>query len=165
MIDDLDRLTAGVRVLDPSDYYRYLELNCPVLDCPERRLLVAVLKDAVHTLQWIRPEKIQHRDTVRWFKSRSRESPFSFFYICDVLNISPTWILRKLQLSTDRSEEWQKERGSGMMTVSTSELLKGMRRKAPKEKRPRKKRMNFSKLLKEREKNRQSEQIPTSIES
>lgn len=71
---------------------------------PERRLLLAVLEDALITL-------LQHRgrdalasrrlvtETEKWIASDRRQSPFEFAGLCDVLGVDPSYVrglLRRL---------------------------------------------------------------------
>jgi|ERR1044072_4387539 hypothetical protein len=87
----------AVRIGDRSDTYRFLAIHETVPDSPERRLLMAVMKDAIHTLEWYSPKRKEYLETVRWFKSTSRSSPFSFLCICDMFNLHPDVILRKIR--------------------------------------------------------------------
>ncbi|MGH7893416.1 MAG: hypothetical protein ACREQL_02050 [Candidatus Binatia bacterium] len=65
----------------------------------ERRLMVAVLEDAVRTLLAarrlsIRPKWI--RSEYEWIKSTDQRDPFAFESICDVLGIDPGAVRRRV---------------------------------------------------------------------
>lgn len=69
----------------------------------ERRLLWAVLLDAVHSYWHNRPRssngrgrRAWHREC-RWFQSSDRSSPFCFESICDALGLEPDYVRRLLR--------------------------------------------------------------------
>jgi hypothetical protein len=68
---------------------------------PERRLMLAVLEDAidVYLADFGAPRGIRRarfNDAARWFQSNDTEWPFSFVCICDALDIDPAVIRRLL---------------------------------------------------------------------
>ncbi len=78
---------------------------------PERRLVIAILEDAVECFQkqlWARHHKGRQlfEDAQSWILSEDREWPFSFENICELLDINATYLRRGLlawkerQLST-----------------------------------------------------------------
>jgi hypothetical protein len=74
----------------------------------ERRLLWAVLLDAVHCYRHNRPSSASvsmrrawHREC-RWFQSNDRSSPFTFESICDALGLDPDYVRRLVRSTDDR---------------------------------------------------------------
>jgi len=65
----------------------------------ERRLMLAVLEDAIRTFLLARragvPRKRLLRD-LEWLESTSSAEPFAFETICDVLGIDASWLRRRL---------------------------------------------------------------------
>lgn len=65
---------------------------------PERQLMVAVLEDALHLYckfaRW--PQHRRFRETARWFASTDRSWLFSFERICEVLDLDPRCVRRRL---------------------------------------------------------------------
>jgi hypothetical protein len=75
---------------------------------PERKLLVAVLEDAVHA--YLHPlarkgreggtrltaEKVR-ADASAWLFGPSDERPFSFAHVCQELELAPAWVRRPLR--------------------------------------------------------------------
>jgi hypothetical protein len=60
----------------------------------ERRLVFAVLEDAVRTYLRLRDsrrraDRIEFAEVARWFEARTGAVPFSFEYVCEVLEINP----------------------------------------------------------------------------
>lgn len=66
-------------------------------DSPERRLLAAVLEDAVHMFQQLhgaqrfRGRRL-FREVENWFASERTDHLFTFVRICDVLGLDAGWI-------------------------------------------------------------------------
>jgi len=74
---------------------------------PERRLVAAVLEDAVECYQKhlrARDEKTRQLflDAEEWICSDDRSWPFSFENVCDLLQINPTYLRRGLFAWKDR---------------------------------------------------------------
>jgi hypothetical protein len=68
---------------------------------PERRLMLAVLEDAIDgyvanggAVRGIR--RVRFEEAARWFRANDTEWPFSFVCICDALGIDPAVIRRML---------------------------------------------------------------------
>src|SRR5262245_6776002 len=64
---------------------------------PERRLMAAVLEDAIRSFcQYARAPRARQqrlfRETAGWFASDDLSWPFSFENICDALALDPHWI-------------------------------------------------------------------------
>jgi hypothetical protein len=65
----------------------------------ERRLMLAVLEDAIRTLLLARRTAIPRKRLLRelaWLESTSHAEPFAFESICDVLGIDPGWLRGRL---------------------------------------------------------------------
>jgi hypothetical protein len=69
---------------------------------PEKRLLLAVLAEAVTTLRHSagarnRAGKRRFAETAAWFASDATDSPFTFASICDTLGLDVTYLRSGLQ--------------------------------------------------------------------
>jgi hypothetical protein len=68
----------------------------------ERRLMAAVLEDAVRTV--LRPARTatarRVREELRWFASTDRRNPFAFERVCEALGIDPSYLRRRLVAGT-----------------------------------------------------------------
>jgi hypothetical protein len=65
----------------------------------ERRLMLAVLEDAIRTLLLARRTAIPRKRLLRdleWVESTSQTEPFAFETICDVLGIDPGYLRGRL---------------------------------------------------------------------
>jgi hypothetical protein len=88
----------------------------PVAD-RERRLLWAVLLDAVHCYRRNRPTARSVRvrrawlRECRWFQSDDRSSPFCFVSICDALGLDASYVRRLLGSSEHRWRKRVQRRG------------------------------------------------------
>jgi hypothetical protein len=76
---------------------------------PERRLLAAILGDAIdcymrYCFAKSRREKKMHQETEEWFFG-SDEGVFSFENVCEILKLSPGYIRRGLLLYKQRSPQ------------------------------------------------------------
>jgi len=65
-------------------------------DTPERRLLAAVLEDAVRTYQQLSTARDFRgrrlfREVEEWFASERADDPFAFVRICEVLGLDRIW--------------------------------------------------------------------------
>ena len=73
------------------------QASLPPPDSPERRLLAAVLEDAVRTFQKLsrardfRGRRL-FREVEEWFASEYGDSPFAFVRICEVLGLDGAWL-------------------------------------------------------------------------
>jgi hypothetical protein len=89
----------------PSQYFAILKRKGA--HEPERRLVVAVLEDAVECFQkHIRAQDEKARqlfiDAEEWICSEDRSWPFSFENVCDLLQINPQYLRRGLIAWRDR---------------------------------------------------------------
>ena len=83
----------------PSQYYAALRRRSA--QEPERRLVIALLQDAVDCFQkhlWARDRKARqlYLDAEAWICSGDRSWPFSFDNVCDLLQIDPEYLRRGL---------------------------------------------------------------------
>jgi hypothetical protein len=65
----------------------------------ERRLMLAVLEDAVRNVALARNARISSkraRQELAWVTSVDRTDPFAFESICDALGIDPSWLRARL---------------------------------------------------------------------
>jgi hypothetical protein len=65
----------------------------------ERRLMLAVLEDAMRTLlgtRHARPNAACVRQELAWFTSRDRSDPFTFERICEALVIDADWLRKRV---------------------------------------------------------------------
>lgn len=88
----------------PSQYFAVLRRKGA--HEPERRLVVAVLEDAVDCFQKhlrARDNKARElfRDAEEWICSQDRSWPFSFENVCDLLQINPEYLRRGLMAWRD----------------------------------------------------------------
>lgn len=63
-----------------------------VADMPEKRLMLAVLLDAI--IQLRRPGSTGAIEATKWIRDDDPESPFSFLAVCEVLAIDPVYLSR-----------------------------------------------------------------------
>jgi hypothetical protein len=66
---------------------------------PERRLMLAVLEDAIRTLLLAKRTAVPRKRLLReldWLTSTSQSEPFAFESICDVLGIDPDYLRGRL---------------------------------------------------------------------
>ena len=73
------------------------QVSLPLPDTPERRLLAAVLEDAVRTYQRLSSARDFRgrrlfREVEEWFASEHTDGPFAFVRICEVLGLDGAWI-------------------------------------------------------------------------
>jgi len=89
----------------PSQYYAALRRKAT--QEPERRLVIAVLQDAVDCFQKhidARDRKARQLfvDAEQWIASEDRSWPFSFENVCDLLQINAQYLRRGLLLWRER---------------------------------------------------------------
>jgi len=107
MILDLDRYLPGAEVnLFQPHVILPAQLLTPTELTPERRLMVAVLNDAVYCLEKYRfPTDARGRRLFRnakqWLLASDPRWPYSFECICAVLNLDVNAVRRRLQLSPE----------------------------------------------------------------
>src|SRR5512141_2804831 len=86
-------------ILLPSQFFVTLRRKGP--QEPERRLVVAILEDAVecfHKHLFARDYKARQlfEDAEMWILSEDRDWPFSFENICELLDLNPQYLRRGL---------------------------------------------------------------------
>jgi hypothetical protein len=69
---------------------------------PERRLLIAILEDAITCFEKNHPADSRHanrmfREAQEWIMSEQYDGPFSFENICSVLGLDPDAVRRSLR--------------------------------------------------------------------
>lgn len=84
-------------------------------DSPERRLLLAILEDALITLlHHRRRDNLESRrlvtETEKWIGSNRRTSPFDFVGLCDVLGVDPTYLRALIRRPPARERLTQRRR-------------------------------------------------------
>jgi len=73
----------------------------------ETGLILAILEEATNTYKKHRSSRSPEgsrlfREAAEWFASDSKEWPFSFESICDVLDIDPDWFREELEYLVNR---------------------------------------------------------------
>ena len=68
----------------------------------ETRLVFAVLEDAVRTYLRVRDshrrrDRVEFAEVARWFEARTGAVPFSFEYVCEVLELEPGLFRKQLR--------------------------------------------------------------------
>jgi hypothetical protein len=69
----------------------------------ETRLVFAVLEDAVRTYLRLRDscrrrDRVEFTEVARWFEARTGVIPFSFEYVCEVLELEPGSFRKQLRI-------------------------------------------------------------------
>jgi len=100
----------GLHVLLPSQYYEPVKAKKAMQS--ERRLMLAILEDAIDCLQIRskikrRIKKTVYRETVEWLKSEDDGYVFSFQNICDVLNIDASKLRKEIFRRLEENEKMQ----------------------------------------------------------
>lgn len=107
MIDDdrtIGPYTAGSDILQPDAVLAsqfFDSLRGPARPEGERRLLVAMLEDAVRCFQQhraapTRQKRVLYTQAKQWITSRDESWIFSFDNVCGALGIDPEWLRRRL---------------------------------------------------------------------
>jgi hypothetical protein len=83
----------------PAQYFAALRQKAQA--CGERRLMIAILEDAVECFQkhlWATDSRSRHlrNEAEKWFLSDDASWPFSFVNICEALDIHPLFLRRGL---------------------------------------------------------------------
>jgi hypothetical protein len=92
--------SAGLTdVMLPSQFFGTLGVSGL---CSERRLMLAVLVDAINILQgWNRTRRARKRrtfaDAAQWVLMPGTNYPFSFDNVCEALNIEPEMLRQRLR--------------------------------------------------------------------
>ena len=103
-------------------------LQQPAERTPERRLMAAVLEDAIRTFcrysgsPGVRRQR-RFRETADWFESSDVSWPFSFENICDALALEPGWVRRLLR----RWQAAQTPRAQGVAKIPNVRRIAGSR--------------------------------------
>ena len=96
---------GGLDTTDPGAPWDYLNSIRSTPRSPERRLLIAILIDAVETVRNRKPHRQSlRRDAQRWFRSNDDNGVFTFVNICRCLDIDPTAVRRKLKNDLKKGE-------------------------------------------------------------
>lgn len=108
---------------------------------PEKRLMLAVLEDAVLCFQnYIfardRKGKLIFQEAEEWILERNSNSPFSFENICEVLGFDPKYVRQGLM-------HWKESRLEKRPKAKICRLTSRMERKVPSVKMLRRKREEF----------------------
>jgi hypothetical protein len=116
----------------PSQYFAILRRKGA--HEPERRLVVAVLEDAVDCFQkhiHARDDKARQLflDAEEWICSQDRSWPFSFENVCDLLQINPAYLRRGLIAWRDRQlhRQPQEKLVPLKLAVSSAQPAEGLR--------------------------------------
>lgn len=89
----------------PSQYYAALRRK--TIQEPERRLVVAILEDAVdcyikHMFSTDRRSRQLFADAEEWFADSDRDWPFAFENVCEFLNLDPVYLRNGLLALRER---------------------------------------------------------------
>lgn len=101
-------------VLIPAQYFDTLRSKTGME--PEKRLMLAVLEDAIHCFQ---DNVAAESDTKRklfeeaeeWFLSEGDEWAFSFENVCEALGLNPRYVRRGLLRWKERKQKYDRRRG------------------------------------------------------
>ena len=90
---------GGVRAQPP---YYVSSINADV-SSPEKRLLMAVLLDAIEEFKAVTQSaragnEARHRRFMAWFSARDVEWPFSFEKVCEQLDLNPDCVRSRLRV-------------------------------------------------------------------
>lgn len=99
LLGPIERLVAPAIVLPVQ--LLPMRTRVPEDDGP-RRLMLAVLRDAIHTLTVVRARRggrqsDEVRDAAEWVSSRDRDHLFAFERICEELEIDPSYVRQGLE--------------------------------------------------------------------
>jgi hypothetical protein len=81
----------------------------------ERRLMLAVLEDAIRTLLLAKRTAVPRKRLLRelaWLESTSHAEPFAFESICDALGFDPAWLRARLVAGAFRPVRVRRMSGS-----------------------------------------------------
>lgn len=106
----------------PEQYFDGLALQ--TADVPEKRLMFAVLLDAV--IQLRRRNTARGAEAERWIRGEDddEDAPFSFTNVCETLGIEPSYL-------ADGLLAWRRERGCLPVGVPVRQLRRSTRRVTP----------------------------------
>ena len=114
----MNRILSDKSVPDtllPEQYFDRLAARAS--DSPEKRLMFAVLLDAVISLQ--RPNSVGATEAELWIRNDDDATPFSFQSICEALGIEASFLARGLL--TWRSTREQSRFGMPVRQLRTSQ--------------------------------------------
>jgi len=82
------------------------EIHPSVLDAPERRLMVALVADAIRCIEKYRNardsrSRSRYAKEVQWMLSDDKDSIFAFIRVCEILDLDPVAVRDSLGLSLD----------------------------------------------------------------
>lgn len=97
--EETQRLTGQPDVLCTHEYLHVYQ--CKPSNTPERRLMAAVLRDAIDCyirdcFAVNRHRKRSYREAEEWFFSGDDHGVFSLYNVCGILNLDPGYIRRML---------------------------------------------------------------------
>jgi hypothetical protein len=104
----------------PEQYFDRLAARAS--DSPEKRLMFAVLLDAVISLQ--RDNSIGANEAELWIQSDDATTPFSFNSICEALGIEASFLARGLLT-------WRSNQGPSRFGMPVRQLRTSQRRVTP----------------------------------
>jgi hypothetical protein len=99
------RLLGQPDVLCVDEYLHVYQ--CRPAETPERRLLAAILRDAIdcylrHCCAKNRHRKRSFREAEEWFFGSSGDDVFSLESVCGILNIDPSYVRKSLLRRKDK---------------------------------------------------------------
>jgi hypothetical protein len=117
-------------VLLPEQYF---SRPLPQALSPERRLMLAVLEEAVLTLMRHRADSRMRRrrlahEAELWIMERNASWPFAFENICAALRLDPDYLRRGLLQLVQRPDALRNERG-GVVPLPFARRVAGQRHK------------------------------------
>ena len=92
-------MISAILPLDPTDIpFRYVQP-----DTPERRLLTAILLDAVHIYMTKKEDSIQWKEGRDWLLGNvDNDTIFSFENVCLYLDVNQQYVLRRIMEERER---------------------------------------------------------------
>jgi hypothetical protein len=112
----------------PSQFFATLKQKTHA--CGERRLMVAILEDAIECFQkhfWARDTRSRNLRTEaeNWFLSDDESWPFSFVNVCHALDLQPEFLRRGLWLWKEQELAKQQPRLAEMNTLGMLKRQEG----------------------------------------
>lgn len=87
---DLRTIESGRRAA--LDGFPFEGVTSRLVDMPEKRLMLAVLLDAI--IQLRRPGSTGAAEAATWFREGGTDSPFSFASVCEALGLDAAYLTR-----------------------------------------------------------------------
>ncbi|MFN2427302.1 MAG: hypothetical protein ABR587_12750 [Candidatus Binatia bacterium] len=86
------------------------ELDPSLVDVPERRLMVALVADAVRCIEKYRTasdsrSKARFAKEVQWMLSDEKDSLFAFIRVCEILDLDPVAVRCSLGISLEGDDD------------------------------------------------------------